>query len=64
MFYITFVEGGRHDHWYLCPTCYELYHNHFKKFDDGEGVPEYFVCEALNKGQTPEELLIELNKRK
>lgn len=50
--------------WRECPTCIELLSKHRSYFTDGEDIC-YSDCvnEALNRGQTPEELLIELNNK-
>jgi hypothetical protein len=47
--------------WKECKTCMELIKKDPKRFDDGFSVFEYgCVYNALNVGQTPEELLTEL----
>lgn len=51
--------------WYSCGTCMELLSKHRKEFDDGCGVCwQNCVDDALERGQTPEELLVELDKAK
>lgn len=50
--------------WRECATCMELLSRHRDCFDDGYGVcHEGCVSEALETGQTPEQLLIELSNR-
>jgi hypothetical protein len=59
------VYEGDFGTWRECPTCVELLKKYPKHFDDGHGIFEQgCVDAALNQGQTPEELLIELNKGK
>ena len=44
--------------WYECPTCEELLGKYRGNFDDGYGMCEQFcVQDALNKDETPEEML-------
>jgi hypothetical protein len=51
--------------WRECPTCQELLSKHRSHFSDEHNVCEYgCVDEALNRGQTPEELLSELENNK
>lgn len=49
--------------WYECETCIQLLSRHRKEFDDGCGIC-YMNCvdDALDRGQTPEKLLIILDK--
>jgi hypothetical protein len=62
---VTNVYEGDFGTWRECPACMELLKKYPKRFDDGFGIFEYgCVDECLNKGQTSEELLIELNKEK
>ena len=56
--------------WRKCPTCEIILTKHKEKFIDAweNGFFPYCVSDALNKDETPEQLLIrldnELNKRK
>jgi len=49
--------------WRTCPTCTELLTKYWSKFEDDYDhiCYEFCVNEALEKGQTPEELLASLN---
>ena len=48
--------------WRECPTCQELLSKHRSYFEDGYNeCHANCVDEALNRGQTPEELLASLN---
>ena len=49
---------------YTCETCHQI-HAVTQRWDgfDGEGIPEQYVSECLNKGQTPEQYLIEYTEQ-
>jgi len=46
---------------YDCETCIELMDKYKELFWDGELFQEFCVLEALQKGETPESLLLRLN---
>ncbi len=49
--------------WRECPTCIALLSTHRKYFEDCDGITwEECVSNLLRKGQTPEQLLDELNR--
>lgn len=52
--------------WRECPTCQELLDKHRYYFEDESDQVCYFQCvrEALDKGQTSEDLLRILNEKK
>lgn len=58
------VFEGDINRWRTCETCTEIVSKHFKWLSDGDGyISEACVADALEKGQTPEQLLEELNSQ-
>ena len=55
------VYEGDFGHGHTCTTCQDIMD--IQGSDDGEGFPEEFVREQLNKDQIPEDLLIELKEK-
>jgi len=45
---------------YACVTCQAIMR--YQEPDDDGGYPEFFVSNQLKLGQTPEDLLLELNE--
>lgn len=58
MRYWVGIYEGDFGYIYCCKTCVALM-KHYD--DDGEGYPDGFVREMLDKGQTPEQLLLRLD---
>jgi hypothetical protein len=56
------VYDGQMNSGYTCKTCDEVANISREDYDMGEGFPEGYVGDGLNKGQTPEEYLIELKE--
>lgn len=62
-FQVNVFEGDI-NRWRTCETCTEIVSNHFKWLSDGDGyISEACVADALEKGQTPEQLLEQLNSQ-
>jgi len=59
MHFGTFVHDDIYS-LYTCNTCEKIHGLCYDDFYDGEGIPQGYVNESLNKDQTPEQYLDEL----
>lgn len=55
---------GDWNHGYTCETCVKIIDAHRYSEEFIDGVPEGYVLECLEQGQTPEEYLVEAIKEK